>query len=72
MTAEINARLRGRQQEQEILDRLVHEAHRGRAGAALQETMAAHTKDVRRIPTGHSPFLSRPAELAELLDELTR
>lgn len=36
----------------------------------LQERMSAHTKLVRRIPTSHSPFLSRPAELAALLDEL--
>ena len=38
---------------------------------ALQEQMSAHTKQVRRIPTSHSPFLSQPAELAALLDELT-
>lgn len=37
----------------------------------LQERMAAHAKVVRRIPTSHSPQLSRPAELAALLDELT-
>jgi pimeloyl-ACP methyl ester carboxylesterase len=37
---------------------------------ALQETMAARTKNVRRLPTSHSPFLSRPAELAALLDEI--
>ncbi len=36
----------------------------------FQERMAAHSKIVRRMPTSHSPFLSRPAELAALLDEL--
>lgn len=39
---------------------------------ALQERMAARTKDVRRMATSHSPFLSRPAELAALLDEIVR
>jgi pimeloyl-ACP methyl ester carboxylesterase len=39
---------------------------------AVQEQMAAHAKDVRRIATSHSPFLSRPAELAALLDEIVR
>ncbi|MFC0506596.1 alpha/beta hydrolase [Micromonospora costi] len=38
----------------------------------LQEQMAARIKDVRRIATSHSPFLSRPAELAGLLDEIAR
>jgi hypothetical protein len=32
--------------------------------------MAGRTNGVRRIPTGHSPFLSRPAEPAALLDEI--
>jgi pimeloyl-ACP methyl ester carboxylesterase len=36
----------------------------------LQEEMAARTSDVRRIATGHSPFLSRPAELAALIDRI--
>ena len=38
----------------------------------LQEQMARHAKSIRRIPTSHSPFLSRPAELAALLDEIAR
>lgn len=38
--------------------------------AALQEKMSARTKDVRRMAASHSPFLSRPAELAALLDEI--
>lgn len=38
----------------------------------VQEKMAARIRDVRRIPTGHAPFLSRPAELAALLDEIVR
>lgn len=38
----------------------------------LQERMASRTKDVRRMATSHSPFLSRPAELATLLDEIAR
>jgi pimeloyl-ACP methyl ester carboxylesterase len=38
----------------------------------MQEKMAPRTKDVHRIPTSHSPFLSRPAELAALLDEIVR
>ncbi|NUP47580.1 MAG: alpha/beta hydrolase [Catenulispora sp.] len=37
---------------------------------ALQEQMSAHAKQVRRIETSHSPFLSRPAELAAVLDEI--
>lgn len=37
---------------------------------ALQEQMSAHAKQVRRIETSHSPFLSCPAELAALLGEL--
>ena len=37
---------------------------------ALQETMSAHTKQVRRMASSHSPFLSQPAELAALLDEI--
>lgn len=38
---------------------------------ALQERMSARTKEVRRIASSHSPFLSRPAKLAALLDEIT-
>ena len=38
----------------------------------LQERMAARAKDVRRLDTSHSPFLSRPAELAAILDEIAR
>ncbi|MGV9915352.1 alpha/beta hydrolase [Streptomyces tendae] len=37
-----------------------------------QEQMAAHAKDVRRMDTSHSPFLSRPAELAALIDDIVR
>ncbi|WP_433378421.1 alpha/beta hydrolase [Actinoplanes sp. CA-142083] len=37
----------------------------------LQERMATHTKDVRRLPTGHSPHLARPDELAAILDEIS-
>ncbi|WP_433308695.1 alpha/beta fold hydrolase [Micromonospora sp. CA-269861] len=37
---------------------------------SLQEKMAVRATDVRRIESGHSPFLSRPAELAALLDEI--
>ncbi|MEU4473564.1 alpha/beta fold hydrolase [Micromonospora sp. NPDC023888] len=36
----------------------------------LQEKMADRATDVRRIESSHSPFLSRPAELAALLDEI--
>jgi hypothetical protein len=36
----------------------------------LQETMSRRADDVRRLPTGHSPMLSMPAETAALLDEL--
>jgi hypothetical protein len=32
--------------------------------------MALRAKSTRRIPTSHSPFLARPAELAALLDEI--
>ena len=35
-----------------------------------QERMAVRAKAVRRMPTSHSPFLSRPAGLAALLDEI--
>ncbi|MEH1166258.1 alpha/beta hydrolase [Micromonospora sp. CPCC 205539] len=38
----------------------------------LQNNMAARAQDVRRIATGHSPFLSRPAELAAILDSIVR
>ncbi|WP_433286746.1 alpha/beta hydrolase [Pseudonocardia sp. CA-142604] len=36
----------------------------------IQEQMARHATTIRRVPTSHSPFLSRPAELAALLDEI--
>lgn len=36
----------------------------------LQERMAGRAKVVHRLPTSHSPFLSRPAELAALLDSI--
>jgi hypothetical protein len=36
----------------------------------FQEQMAARTKEVHRMPTGHSAHLSRPAELAALLDQI--
>jgi pimeloyl-ACP methyl ester carboxylesterase len=38
----------------------------------LQEQMATRAKNIHRIPTSHSPFLSRPAELAALLDEIAK
>ncbi|WP_127504847.1 alpha/beta hydrolase [Actinoplanes solisilvae] len=38
----------------------------------LQERLATRAKDVRRMATSHSPFLSRPAELAAILDEIAR
>jgi pimeloyl-ACP methyl ester carboxylesterase len=38
----------------------------------LQEKMAARANDLQRMPTSHSPFLSRPAELAKVLDEVAR
>jgi len=40
------------------------------ATPVLQRTAAARAKDVIEIDAGHSPFLSRPAELAELLGRL--
>ncbi|WP_328653705.1 alpha/beta hydrolase [Micromonospora sp. NBC_00330] len=36
----------------------------------LQEKMAARASSARRIESSHSPFLSRPVELAALLDEI--
>jgi pimeloyl-ACP methyl ester carboxylesterase len=36
----------------------------------LQETMSRHADEVRKLPSGHSPMVSMPAELAALLDEL--
>ncbi|WP_328373907.1 alpha/beta hydrolase [Micromonospora zamorensis] len=36
----------------------------------LQEKMADRATDVRRIESSHSPFLSRPAEVAALLDDI--
>jgi pimeloyl-ACP methyl ester carboxylesterase len=38
----------------------------------LQEKMSSRAKTVHRIPTSHSPFLSRPAELAALFDEIVK
>ncbi|MFD6531007.1 alpha/beta fold hydrolase [Streptomyces sp. NPDC060184] len=38
----------------------------------VQERLAARTEDVRRIATSHSPHLSRPAELAALIDDMVR
>jgi hypothetical protein len=35
----------------------------------MREKFAARAGSVRRMDTGHSPFLSRPAELARLLRE---
>jgi len=37
----------------------------------MQEAMSSRAKSVRRIPTSHSPFLSTPADLARLLDEIS-
>ncbi|MFI8357384.1 alpha/beta fold hydrolase [Streptomyces cyaneofuscatus] len=37
---------------------------------ALQRTMAARCTAVREWPTGHSPFVSRPALVVELVAEL--
>jgi len=37
---------------------------------ALQEDMAANAGSVRRLPGGHTPFLSRPRALAELIDSI--
>ncbi|MEV0229276.1 alpha/beta hydrolase [Nonomuraea sp. NPDC050786] len=39
---------------------------------ALQEQMAAQAAEIRRIPGGHSPFLSQPRRLAALIDEIVR
>ncbi len=36
----------------------------------FQEKMAGRTSDIHRIATSHSPFLSRPAELAALIDRI--
>ncbi|MFD0783635.1 alpha/beta hydrolase [Micromonospora azadirachtae] len=38
----------------------------------LQERMAPRANSVHRIPTSHSPHLSRPAEVAALLDEIVK
>jgi pimeloyl-ACP methyl ester carboxylesterase len=35
----------------------------------LQETLATRATYVRRLPTGHSPFLAAPAQLTELIIE---
>ncbi|MFI6732521.1 alpha/beta hydrolase [Nonomuraea sp. NPDC050451] len=39
---------------------------------ALQEQMAAQAAETRRLPGGHSPFLSQPRRLATLIDEIVR
>ncbi|MFI6744296.1 alpha/beta hydrolase [Nonomuraea sp. NPDC050451] len=39
---------------------------------ALQEQMAAQADEIRRLPGGHSPFLSQPRRLAALIDEIVR
>jgi len=39
---------------------------------ALQQSCAARIGDVVELPTSHSPFLSRPDDLARLLAELAR
>ncbi len=41
----------------------------GALPAESQRAMAERSDTVRRLATGHSPFLSRPAELAALLQE---
>ncbi|MFC5213307.1 alpha/beta hydrolase [Streptomyces coerulescens] len=38
----------------------------------VQETLAARAKDVHRLKSGHSPFLSMPAELAALLASIAQ
>jgi pimeloyl-ACP methyl ester carboxylesterase len=37
---------------------------------AVQEQFAKRADEVRRIDTSHSPFLSRPAELARLIEDV--
>ncbi|TDD56997.1 alpha/beta hydrolase [Nonomuraea terrae] len=39
---------------------------------ALQEKMAAQAAEIRRLTSGHSPFLSQPRILAALIDEIAR
>ncbi|MEV7012307.1 alpha/beta hydrolase [Streptosporangium sp. NPDC051022] len=39
---------------------------------AMQERMAAQATEIRRLPGGHSPFLSQPRRLATLIDEIVR
>ncbi|WP_204072460.1 alpha/beta hydrolase [Planotetraspora phitsanulokensis] len=39
---------------------------------ALQEKMAAQAAEIRRLTSSHSPFLSQPAQLAALIDEIVR
>ncbi|MDX8049602.1 hypothetical protein SK571_09445 [Lentzea sp. BCCO 10_0798] len=38
---------------------------------ASQEEMAARATSVHHRPASHSPFLSMPADLAALLDQIT-
>jgi pimeloyl-ACP methyl ester carboxylesterase len=37
---------------------------------SVQEQMSARATDVRRLPGGHSPFLSRPSDVAELIADV--
>jgi hypothetical protein len=39
---------------------------------ALQQSNAARVGDVREMPTSHSPFVSQPALVSELLIEFAR
>jgi pimeloyl-ACP methyl ester carboxylesterase len=39
---------------------------------ALQQKMAAQAAEIRRLTSGHSPFLSQPRVLATLIDEMSR
>ncbi|WKK24538.1 hypothetical protein QZH56_02475 [Streptomyces olivoreticuli] len=49
---------------------LVHGAwHQPTCWSALQDALAAD--GLQRLDTGHSPFLSAPAELAALLGKIT-
>ena len=38
----------------------------------LQERLALRSRDVRRLPSGHSPFLSMPNALAQMLTDVAR
>ncbi|MER6578729.1 alpha/beta hydrolase [Nonomuraea sp. NPDC001023] len=39
---------------------------------ALQERMAARATEIRRLTSGHCPFLSQPHRLAALVDDIVR